>query len=184
MRIALFISALLILISCKKENSVSIPIHADSYNWMMGSKTKYFVNQAGDSLVTDTFYSSIATIVEEQDDFEYTYNTYVETIMLDSVLEIQNTLEAKIQDNIRGDMLHIHGTALLISEDAAAVGIAANANVLDSLTAVYHDTLVLNNLIYTHLYSTTTNNKLILFVSPQHSIVGFAINTDTFNLVN
>ncbi len=172
------------MISCKKENSVSIPIHADSYNWTMGSKTRYFVNGVGDSIKTDSVVYSNAFEPISKNGFNYEYGFYFEIVTLDTILSITNFLRAKIKDNVREDFFSIEGVLPQTLESVYTFGIAANANVLDSATTNYHDTLILNNTIYTNLYSTNTNNKLTLFVSPKYSLVGFALENDTFNLVN
>ena len=150
----------------------------------MGNDTRYFVNATGDSIVTDSVYTNHSWGLESFNEFDYSYEYYSEYVKFDSALTIATRLKAGLTENNRTDFIKIIGADQNSLSSVFTVGIAANLNTLDGGTSDYYDTLALNNIIYTDLYSTIGNNNLTLFISPNYSLVGFALKTDTFNLVN
>ena len=64
MRIALYILSITLLSACTKEDKITIPIHPDSFSWVIGNETRYYVNTVGDSVSTDTIDSGHGSIIK------------------------------------------------------------------------------------------------------------------------
>jgi len=175
---------ILIFAACKKEESAKIPLHDRSFAWLMTLPLGY-ANNSGDTLFTSNYaevseYISESVIPNQFPNYTQT-ERYTQTIQIDSFLNYQTILIAEInQDMTRNDLVSIQFSRT----GQSFLQMFGNAEPFYTLIAPYRDSVVLNGVVYENIYSQSNGQQLEMFVNFEDGLVGFTLDTDTFNIVN
>ena len=179
MRIAFYILAIASLVSCTKEDSFFVPIHANSFAWAMENKTHIYSNTTGDSVsttsISETKYNENEVSLEGLPNGSYG-EKYTQVLEVDSLFEYTTVLLTEFTNGNRNDVVII---------DALGFNIYGRAEPDFSLIGTFADSLILNGMTYNDVYhQTDVSQNTSLFVNVENGLIGFTIEQDTFNLVN
>ena len=183
MRILLYIATFLFFAGCKKQNSVKLPLHDNSFAWLMSLPLGY-ANNSGDTLFTRN-YEEVSEYISENfvpNQFPSYAQTqrFKQTFQIDTFLSYQTILIAEInQDMTRNDLVSIQFS----NTGQSFLQMFGNAEPSYSMIAPYRDSIVLNGIVYENIYSQSNAQQLEMFVNLSSGLVGFTLDTDTFNIV-
>lgn len=168
------------LLACTKEDSFVIPLHGNSYAWLMSNSTHIYSNSKGDSLISGTITEVKSTFKEGLMFEEFPAGTvaerYVQTINIDTIFEYETNLLTDFMEGSRQDKVFI---------DGLGINLFGEAEPNFALSADYSDTLFINGIGYIGVYSKISNTGSEgLFVNLNDGLVAFITERDTFNLVN
>ena len=185
----LFVISVILLISCEKQGSVYIPLHTNSFSWAMNALPYTYINKSGDTLMAEektinSSYTNQSGDLMSTEDHAIYYEVYEHTLKIDTFLTYNTTLIAELLDGQRQDYLDI-SLKKTGSEVALLIGTAESMNSFPASNSVYYDSLSINNVLFREIYTTSnTDQSLSMFINQSSGLAGFALNKDTFNIVN
>jgi hypothetical protein len=184
-RIALF-SLLLFLLACKKQNTIYIPLHNASLNWLMVTDN-FFIDGAGDTLfftsaTTKTErYSNFADIAENSGFWDGEIRT--QTTVIDSSITYSTQLRANLDSGyVRNDLVRL--TFQYATTEITFTGGAHPTNTIDIDSTVFYLPLWnVNGRTYTNVYykEIIGTDHVAVFVNAELNLVGFFINGKLYN---
>ena len=148
---------------------------------MDNSKTYIYSNAAGDSISTTSISETLSNEREVQL-YSFPQGTvgekFTQIVKVDTLFDYTTVLISEFSNYVRSDVVIIVALGFTMyggAEPDYSIGIMGT----------FTDSLNLNGITYTSVYSqTTTSQNTSLFVNVENGLVGFTIEKDTFNLVN
>ncbi len=185
-RIALF-SLFLILLACKKENSIYIPLHNASLNWLVETDNIY-VDDGGDTMLfTDATtkierYSNFVDVAENSGFWDGEIRT--QTVEIDSSIIFRTELRANLDSGyVRNDRLRL--TFQYATTELSFSGSAHPHNTINLDSGVFYLPIwEVNGLIFNEVYyqESIGTDHVVVFVNADYNLVGFYINGKLYNL--
>ena len=145
----------------------------------MENKTHYYSNSVGDTITT---LNITETQSEESEGIGMDLpqgtsgERYVQVVEVDTLFNYTTNLLAEVYDGERKDNAFIDGNT---------INLIGGAEPDYFMLADYTDTITINNITYTDVYSQLNASQSNgIFVNVNKGLVAFIFEKDTFNLVN
>ena len=109
---------------------------------------------------------------------------YDHVLRIDSFISLKTRLSAGLFNSERTDQIQIQFTDSIRGK-INMIGIAEPDNKIDDINTIYYDSLFINSIKYSKVYSASSvDSALTIFVNQNKVLAGFVIESDTFSLVN
>lgn len=187
MKRQLILSLLIIALSCKKDNSISIPIHQGSLSWFI-TTSHYFIDGAIDTMritSADTLkqWASYFADVAPNSGF-WDIETRYQVLTIDDTIEYVTILSSMLDSgNVRNDRLTLRLT--VGRTEVSFTGMAYPANSIDMDSGViYLPIWQANGRTFNDVYfkEVIGSEHVVAIVNAEYNLVGYFINGKLFSL--
>jgi hypothetical protein len=175
------------LSSCKKDDTIKIPVHPESLSWFVDASA-YFTNGAGDTLYftsneTGTQWLSNLADVIPNSGFMDTQSQYQNTT-IDSSIRYQTNISAFIDsNNLRSDNLNLR-----FSYGNTELNFTGNAHPQNTINldsgVFYLPVWQIHGREFQKVYGQEIQGEdhLVAYVNAEYNLVGFSINGQLYSL--
>ena len=190
MRLNFLLIATLLMVSCKKENTITITLHEGSRAWLQTGFPRNYVNQNGDTLVVNTvsqdnYWLSDIAYVEPNSGFQ-DLQIIEQKVEIDSVTRLFIKLTAGLNDST---LLREDKVSIKLYWDKLTVSLTGNAWPEMTLNppAYFFENFTINGAAYSNVYLGETvigASRLTLYFTIKEGMVGFERSGEIYNLAD
>jgi hypothetical protein len=175
--------------ACKKEDTVFIPLHAQSTKWIQKDFPWAFVNQSSDTLQISSAQTTryrLSDLVDLSTTEGFIdYEIVEQRFSIDAQTSFALKLRANLQDStyLREDLASIHLSWNALQ--ASTYGYAWPKNYLEP-PALFFKTFTINGTTYNNVYVSETidgGNRLTMYYNVSTGLIGFERSGEIYNRV-